>query len=205
MALLEGYGIGLAMVIFIGPVFFLLLNSTLQHGSSAGLAVAFGIIFSDIVCVWLCYFGLSKFITATTNQFWIGVLGGLILLGLGIAYSIKKVRSLEETLGDTTLNSKKTSSFFIKGFSVNFFNPFVFVVWIGVFRYGSASYTNSISLLTFLIAVLLGILTTDVLKVLVAKRIRSHISAKKLGYSYKITGIILILFSVRLLYLCLQT
>ncbi|MBQ0740572.1 LysE family transporter, partial [Aquimarina celericrescens] len=69
MYLLEGYAIGLGMIIFIGPVFFLLLHSSIQYGSKAGVAVALGIIFSDIVCVMLCYFGLSSFILVPQHQF----------------------------------------------------------------------------------------------------------------------------------------
>ena len=83
MSILEGYVIGLGMVIFIGPVFFLLLNSSLQSGVKAGVAVALGIIVSDIICVALCYYGLSSVITIEKNQFWIGVVGSIIILNFG--------------------------------------------------------------------------------------------------------------------------
>ena len=68
MSILEGYVIGLGMVIFIGPVFFLLLNSSLQSGVKAGVAVALGIIVSDIICVALCYYGLSSIINIEKNS-----------------------------------------------------------------------------------------------------------------------------------------
>lgn len=43
MAILEGYLIGLWMIVFIGPVFFTLIQSTLHYGVRLGLSVAFGI------------------------------------------------------------------------------------------------------------------------------------------------------------------
>ena len=46
MAFLKGYGIGLAMVIFIGPVFFTLLKTTLKYGMTGGMLAAAGIITS---------------------------------------------------------------------------------------------------------------------------------------------------------------
>ncbi|WP_103071323.1 LysE family translocator [Aquimarina sediminis] len=197
MPFIEGFTIGVGMIIFIGPVFFLLLNSSLQFGSKQGVAVALGIIFSDILCVFLCHYGLSTFVSAEQNQFWIGGIGSLILFGLGISYLIKN--NNDDT--NVTIHSRGVHTFFLKGFSVNFFNPFVFVVWIGVYNYGEHKYPTIESLLIFIGSVLAGILTTDLLKVFLSKRIRKFILLKRLIVFFKITGILLILFSFRLLYL----
>ncbi|WP_378172346.1 LysE family translocator [Aquimarina sp. SS2-1] len=196
MPFIEGLGIGLAMIIFVGPVFFLLLNSSFQYGVKAGVAVAFGIIISDMICVALCYYGLSSFMTATQNQFWIGIIGSIILFGLGIHYLLKEAVIIE----GVSLASKKLSTFFIKGFSVNFFNPFVFVVWMGVYTYGEEKYLEKSSLIVFLIAVLAAILTTDLLKVMLSKKLKKYISAYRLNIFFKVTGIVLLIFSIRLAY-----
>ncbi|MFD2561290.1 LysE family translocator [Aquimarina rubra] len=197
MPFIEGLGIGLAMIIFVGPVFFLLLNSSFQYGVKAGVAVAFGIIISDIICVALCYYGLSSFMTVTQNQFWIGIIGSIILFGLGINYLLKKAVIIE----GVSLASKKLSTFFIKGFSVNFFNPFVFVVWIGVYTYGEEKYSETSLLMVFLIAVLTAILTTDLLKVFLSEKLKKFISEYRLNIFFKVTGVLLLLFSFRLAYL----
>lgn len=196
MYLLEGYAIGLGMIIFIGPVFFLLLNSSIQYGFKAAVAVALGIIFSDIVCVALCYFGLSSFILVQQYQFWIGSIGSILLFVMGVSYVLKKV-------SPTILFSiepKRLSDFFLKGFGINFFNPFVFVVWIGVYNYGKYAYPEDRMLLIFISAVLAGILTTDLLKVFLSKKVKRFVSLQRLTLLFKITGCILILFSIRLLY-----
>ncbi len=197
MSFIEGYAIGLGMIIFVGPVFFLLLNSSFQSGTAAGAAVALGIIVSDIVCVGLCYYGLSSFINLEDNQFWVGVIGSIIVFILGVNYLIKKAKITTEV----SINTRGLQTFFIKGFSVNFFNPFVFVVWIGIFNYGQQQYPETQSLSVFLTAVLLGILTTDLLKVFLSGKVKRFISVQRLTTFFRITGIILILFSIRLLYL----
>ncbi len=197
MSFLEGFAIGLGMVIFIGPVFFILLNSSLQFGVKAGLAVASGIIFSDIICVLLCYYGLFSFVNREENQFWIGIVGSAIIFGLGINYLLKKAIIITSI----STKPKRIKTFFLKGFSVNFFNPFVLAVWIGVFQYGQSKYLDKEYLYVFLISVLLGIFTTDVLKVLLANRLKEFISAKRLAIFFKITGCLLIFFAIRLLYL----
>ncbi|WP_299185065.1 LysE family transporter [uncultured Aquimarina sp.] len=196
MSFIEGFFIGIAMIIFVGPVFFLLLNSSFQYGLKAGFSVAFGIIVSDVICVLLCYYGLSTFMTATQNQFWIGITGSVILFGLGISYLLKKV----VITSNISISSKKWTSFFIKGFSVNFFNPFVFIVWIGVFKYGHEKYSDSIALLVFLIAVLSGILTTDLLKVFLSDKLKPFISPYRLKIFFRITGVVLLIFAFRLAY-----
>ena len=197
MFFIEGFIIGLGMIVFVGPVFFLLLNSSFQYGTKAGFLVALGIICSDIVCVTLCYYGIGAFITSQ-NQFWIGVIGSLIVFGLGVNYLFKKVVIRNEVSEKIT---GKLVSLFIKGFSVNFFNPFVFVVWIGVCKYGQERYDNNVSILLFLTAVLLGILTTDLLKVVLSEKIKKFISQKRLKVFFRVTGIVLLFFSFRIIYL----
>lgn len=198
MSILEGYLIGLAMVIFIGPVLFLLLNTSLISGVRSGIGVALGVIISDLVCVLLCFYGLASLFENESHQFWIGLLGSLIVLGIGIGYLFKKKQ-------DIFSKDRRRQGFWvstIKGFSVNFFNPFVFGLWIAVFHYGSSKY-QSIELSLFMGSILIGVFSMDVLKVFLSKRIKRFISPDRLQLFFKITGVVLILFSIRLLFMVL--
>ncbi len=196
MSFIEGFAIGLGMVIFVGPVFFLLLNSSFQSGTRAGIAVALGIIVSDMVCLALCYYGLSSIFNAEENKLWIGVIGAMIVLALGINYLLKRAKITSEI----STASMGFQAFFLKGFSVNFFNPFVFAVWIGVFNYGQQKFPETQSLIIFLISVLLGIFTTDLLKVFLSKKVKKFLSIERLTIFFRITGVVLILFAIRLVY-----
>ena len=198
MAFIEGYLIGLGMIIFIGPVFFLLLNSSVQYGRKAGVSVAIGIIVSDIFCIWLCHLGLSVFFNATENQFWIGITGGFLLFFLGIYYLIKTSFAKQ-----ISMSVRSLFGFFIKGFSINFFNPFVFAVWIAIFQLGNSKFKNTSSFWIFIVAILLGILTTDLLKVFFSQKLRNLLSEQRLLLFSKIIGLILIVFSIRVFYVIL--
>lgn len=188
------------MIVFVGPVFFSLLKSTLESGTIAGLLVAFGIFISDVVCVALCSLGAIPFFKNSDNQFWIAALGAIILLGMGIKYVIKP--SLN-TANKISLNTASYLSFFTQGFLVNFVNPFVFLVWIGVIGYGENEYGFSIDLAIFLSAALLGILTTDVSKVFLAQHLKKFIQPKTLKILYRSIGVILIAFGIRMVWYCL--
>lgn len=197
MAFLEGFGVGLAMVVFIGPVFFTLLKSALNYGFWAGMMVALGIFISDVVCVGLCAFGAIPFFKNPENQFYLAVGGSVILFGLGLKYLLRPNVNVDEQV---KLNAGHYTAYFTKGFLVNFVNPFVFLVWISVIGLAQGKYGAGEDLWIFLSASLFGILTTDTLKVVFADKIKPLIQPKVLLRAYQIIGLLLIGFGLRLVW-----
>ena len=168
MAFLEGYLWGLAMIIFVGPVFFTLLQNTLQKGQAAGLMVALGIIVSDIVAAALCAAGVMAFLQDVENTTYISFAGAAILFAIGGRYILKPSHNTEadQRFGGHT-------GAFASGFLVNFVNPFVFGVWLTVISYAGNKFGFDGGLYHYLAGCLLGIFTTDSLKVLLAHRIKA--------------------------------
>ena len=197
MSFIEGFGVGLAMIVFIGPVFFTLLKSALNYGFWAGLMVALGIFISDVVCVALCAFGAIPFFKNPLNQHWLAIGGSIILFGLGLKYLLKPNVNTDT---DLKLKAGHYTAYFVKGFLVNFVNPFVFLVWIGVIGLAEVKYGGGIDLWIFLGAALLAILLTDTTKVIFAQRIKSLIQPKFLLRAYQIIGVVLIGFGFRMLW-----
>lgn len=186
----EGYLIGLGMVVFIGPVFFLLLSSTLESGFIPGLLVALGIIVSDIIFVLLCKFGLAKFISEPAALEWIALIGAVLLISIGIKY----LKAPETPPITQHIETKKLSAFFVKGFLVNFINPFVLVIWIGIISFSEQKINSNI----YLTGILLGIFSLDLLKVILAKRIKHLIKPLVLQWTYRVFGLLLIFFGIRM-------
>lgn len=197
MAFLEGFGVGLAMVVFIGPVFFTLLKSALNYGFWAGMMVALGIFISDVVCVGLCSFGAIPFFENSENQFYLAIGGSIILFALGLKYLLKPNVNADDQV---KLHAGHYTTYFTKGFLVNFVNPFVFVVWIGVIGLGQGKFGAGTDLWLFLGAALLAIFFTDSLKVVFADRIKRFIQPKFLLRAYQVIGVVLIGFGVNLLW-----
>lgn len=195
MNFLEGFGIGLAMVVFIGPVFFTLIQSSLQFGKLSGLMVALGIIVSDIVCVLIYYLGLNTIDFSPDALKYTAAAGSILLFGMGVKYIIQKPPS-----NNVQLNIKlNLLSSFTKGFAVNFINPFVFLVWAGVYVFAYEKYTGEFGLELHLIGVLLGILLTDILKVLISSKLNHYLQSKYLARASKAFGVIMIGFALRLI------
>lgn len=195
MALFKGYLLGLGFVIFLGPVFFYLLKCTLDAGFKSGLAVALGIVFADFTCIVICSLGAIAFFENSKNQFWIGIIGAFILLFLGLKF-IFKPNILAPSKEKIKLSKTNYFSFFSQGFLINFINPFVFIVWISIIGLAKVEYGTTNDLFMFLGAVLLGIFSTDMLKVLLAHRIKKFLSPSHLINVYRVFGIILLVFSI---------
>ena len=194
MYLINGFFTGLGMIIFIGPVFFTLLQASFQFGFQSGWAVAWGIVISDVLCVILCEIGFQAFFQNTQNQFYIGVAGGFLLVGMGLNYLFNP-KLAQKT--EIALTSMDYIGFFIKGFLVNFVNPFVFLVWLGVIGQAreNGGYEGQ-ELYLFLFATLIGIFFTDSLKAYFAHRIKSWINPQRLALLYKMVGLLLCVFGL---------
>lgn len=196
MPFVEGLALGLAMIVFIGPVVFTLLHASLKNGFIAGFSVAVGIIISDIAAIGICLAGAIPFFNNTANQFWIAIAGAVLLLMLGIKYITSPVLFNEK---DVQLKKKEIASYFTKGFLVNFINPFVFMVWIGILLVAREKYTSGNSYWIFIGAILIGIFLQDALKAYFAPKIKPLLNPRRLKIVYKWIGYILVLFSIRLM------
>lgn len=195
MPFLEGFGVGLAMVVFVGPVFFSLIETSIQSGKSQGLALASGIIVSDIVCAAIYFYGLNNIELSPSVTYSFTLVGALLLFGLGIQY----IRKTPKTTEKITVVRASHLKAFGKGFAVNFINPFVFAVWAAVYLYAVEQYSSNDFILMHLLGVLCGIFTTDVLKVLLANKIKPFLHPKHLKIMYNSIGVIVIVFGIRLL------
>lgn len=191
MQFLEGWLWGASTMFIVGPVFFTLLKGALQGGVRSGTAVAVGIVFSDILVAFLCYAGFAAFVTKIENQFWIGIAGAAILTGLGIKYLLQ--RAIDET--GQTHKSKSWGKYFSSGFLVNFVNPAVFAIWLGLIAYSRTKFGTEKGVLLFLGGVLAGVFSIDMTKVFLAHFIRKLLKPYILSVVYKVIGCLLIVFA----------
>lgn len=194
---IDGFLVGLALVFLIGPVFFTLLKTSLQHGVVAGSLVALGIFVSDILAVLLCVYGASAFLKSDESRFYLALVGGVVLITLGFRYFLKKKKAEEETI---QLNAKHYVGFFSKGFLVNFVNPFVFAVWIGIIKVAGDKHGFDKDLALYLAGTLLAIFSSDIAKVFLAAKIKNILKPELLFVLYKIIGVLLVLLGLRLFY-----
>jgi threonine/homoserine/homoserine lactone efflux protein len=201
--LLEGIKVGLILSFMIGPIFFALVQTSVDEGFRAGLMVAVGIWVSDTSYVLGVYFGVSLLANVVNTQTFtltLGIAGSILLTIFGLATLLTIPKGL---LTNTLPEYKRSSSYlslFIKGFLINTINPFTVFFWTSLM--GSVVIKdgfNGTQAFVFFAGVLGTIVVTDLLKVLLAKRIRYSLRPVHLLWLRRISGAALIAFGVVLL------
>jgi threonine/homoserine/homoserine lactone efflux protein len=195
MEIVTGIVLGLSTLLFMGPVFFYLIKSTLAYGKRAGFAIALGIIIGDIIYVLLALKGFGFYFSTSEVKNWVAIIGGIILLLMGLKYLLSPKTSSELKIKNI---STSFLGFLIKGFSINFLNPFVITVWLLFLSINTSKFSSESQIIVSLIATLGVILLTDCLKVIFAHKIKSYIQKNTLKIAFRITGIIFIGFAIRL-------
>jgi threonine/homoserine/homoserine lactone efflux protein len=197
----DGVTLGLGLAILLGPIFVALTQTSIEQGGRAGITVGAGIWVSDIIIVSVIYFfvnRISNVIQDGTFQYWMGLLGGFVLMVFGISAMVKKV---ELSYEKQSFSAKNYAGFWLKGFLVNTVNPFTFVFWISVISsYIIGKKASSAQVWVFLSTILITIIITDSLKVLMAKMLKTKLKEHMVQWIIRIAGFALLIFGIALIY-----
>src|SRR5262245_24906957 len=88
---------GLAISAPVGPVNILCMSRTLLGGRKAGLISGLGAAAGDSVFGAIAAFSISFVISLLIRElFWIRLVGGILLIGIGIVYYFKKPPAMRE-------------------------------------------------------------------------------------------------------------
>ncbi len=198
----NGVKFGVVLAFLVGPVFFTIIQTSIERGFWNGALVAFGVSLSDTVYVAVCYFGLFQFLNEPKFRTNMAYAGGAILILFGLYHLIVKSR---KALAITVKAANEPNSFkyFAKGFIINGISPMVLIFWIGTLSFATIDfgYTRGTQMFIFFSAVLCSVLATDLLKAFLADKLRALITSKFLMIMNVLVGICLIVFGIRLLWM----
>jgi threonine/homoserine/homoserine lactone efflux protein len=192
-AIYKGLLLGLALCFGVGPAFFALIQTSLHHGVRSGIALAIGIFLSDVTCVLLAYLGISQFLVNPEHKTLVGLVGGIILVLFG--FYIMMQRKPKNSFDDEELDIKAPNMALmaLKGFFLNMLNPVVILLWITWL--GVVSSNKKFSrrhVFMFFGVTLLIVVSTDILKVLTADRIKKLIKPHFLVIVNRLVGAIIL-------------
>jgi threonine/homoserine/homoserine lactone efflux protein len=199
---IAGVGLGLLLAIMIGPVFFMLINISIKNGFRSAFYFAIGIVLSDGFYISIIEFSKSLVGFIDGHRNWVALLGGLLLIGFGLTSIIKKVEDPKEIEVRNDVSSKDLFLEVMKGFLMNALNPFVLFFWIGVSTTLVANKSGSmLGSFVFFGSTLTTVFVTDLIKGALAINLKKMMTVRFISLLNKISGVGLILFGCRLIYL----
>jgi threonine/homoserine/homoserine lactone efflux protein len=194
-AIISGITFGLALAFMLGPVFFTLLQTSIQEGFRAGLFFAAGVIVSDLLLIVVCYLFASQVNLMNEHRDTMGVIGGLVLCSFGVVQLLKKTKVVELQDRKKAVHARYT----LRGFLLNTLNPMVLLFWLSVV--GIVALREQYSTadeLAFFISVIGTVFSTDMLKSYLSVRLKRLLTEKAIRRLNLFTGIVLIGFGAEM-------
>lgn len=190
-AIISGIILGGLLALLVGPVFFMLINTSIKKGFLPASMLALGVVLSDAFYVVLTFYGSTLLIHLKEYDHQVGIAGGILILIFGIFTFIKKPSVHADAL-EIVDDSKTRIIDIIKGFTMNTLNPSALLFWLGVAGTITVNhrFTGSATAV-FYTATLTTVFCTDLLKSWIASRLKGIINARFLIAMNRISGVAL--------------
>lgn len=191
--------LGFFLSFMIGPVFFVLLETSIVKGFRAAVAFDLGVIVADIFFILLAYFSSYQLLENLSNQPGLYIFGGTLLAMYGVIIFFKKTKKsdLETNLKTPTKNNYL--QLFMKGFLLNFINIGVLVFWLGIIIVVGPNLEGDMQrFLIFFGTLIIAYFLTDLVKILLAKRLQTYLTIRLIFNIKKVLGILLLICGLTL-------
>ena len=202
--ILSAIPLGFFLSFMIGPVFFVLLETSVVKGFRAAIIFDTGVVLADIVFITIAFFSSYRLIQSIKDDPALFIFGGLVMLTYGIISFInnrKEAKKIKlDEIDPKELAKTNYVSLFVKGFFLNFINIGVLGFWLAILiTIGPQLELKTSRMLTFFSTLIVTYFVTDIFKILLAKQLRSKLNPKNILLVKKIISIVLIVSGIFLL------
>lgn len=197
---LNGIISGIVLSFLIGPVFFTILQTSIERGFWSGVFVAIGVSFSDSLYILVSYMGLIQFMEADNFRHYLTYGGGGVLLVFGLYYLFVKSKRLIH-YDPEKVHARSWLRLAGKGFIINGLSPMVLFFWIATVGVATTQlrYTSSREIFIFFASIVGTVFTTDIIKAKLADKLRILITPRFIRLMNIVLGIVLVIFAGRLI------
>jgi threonine/homoserine/homoserine lactone efflux protein len=201
--LLSGVPLGILLSFMVGPVFFVLLETSAVKGFRAAFVFDLGVVTADIVFITIAYFSSYRLIQSIKNDPAIYLFGGILMLTYGIISFLKNEKSKKELIEndeEEELVKNNYAGLFIKGFLLNFINVGVLLFWFLILiTVGPKLQLETPRMLLFFSSVIVSYLVVDIGKIILAKQLKNKMTPLAIVNIKKGISILLVVFGVILM------
>ncbi len=130
--ILDGFLTGLILQIAIGPVFFFILNISLQKTIMDGLFAVSAVTLADYIFIALAVLGVGKLLEKPKIKLTLGIISSLVLILFGIIIIIS-VNPSNQVNSPANLSESNYIASFISAFLLTISSPLTIVFWTSLF------------------------------------------------------------------------
>lgn len=200
--ILAGIPWGILLSFMIGPVFFILLETSIIKGFRAALVFDLGVILGDLFFIGIAYLGSYRLIKSLKDDPALFIFGGVLMLTYGIIsfIKLKKEVKVNTDIIDKEIIKKDYASLFIKGFLLNIINIGVLGFWLAIIiSVGPKLEMQTSRMVTFFISVIGSYLFVDCIKILLAKQLKTKLNPTNILKIKKGISIVMMVFGTILI------
>lgn len=200
--ILSGIPWGIFLSFMIGPVFFILLETSIIKGFRAALVFDLGVVSGDIIFIAIAYLGSFRLIQSLKDKPALFIFGGILMLAYGIIsyISLHKEKRVNTKKIDNEIIKKDYFGLFLKGLFLNIINIGVLGFWLAVIiSVGPKLDMQPSRMFTFFTTVIITYLLVDCIKILLAKQLKSKMTPSNILKIKQGISIVLMIFGIVLM------
>ncbi|HFS66634.1 MAG TPA: LysE family translocator [Flavobacteriia bacterium] len=189
---------GFFLSFMVGPVFFVLLETSATKGIKQAVIFDLGVIFADIIFILLSYYGSYTLLNKIKDDPRLFFAGGILLFSYGLITFVKEKRR-KIILDPKLVIVEKVNFFgmFLKGFLLNFINVGVLGFWLALVIVISSNVgMNGERVFMYFTTIIIAYFVTDLGKIILAKQLKSKLTPHVITKIRKIMGIILMVIGL---------
>ncbi len=186
--------IGVLLALTIGPVFFVLLETSITKGFRSALVFDSGVILADIIFILIAFYSTSSILDKVKDDPNLLVFGGVLLFTYGLISFIKTSKSYRQIFREhhSVVIKKNYIELFVKGFLLNFINIGVLGGWIAAIILAKSITTSENGVVIFIATVLISYVMVDMLKIFLAKKLKHKLTPRVVFKMKKIISLIIL-------------
>lgn len=192
---------GIILAFTIGPVFFVLLETSATKGFKSALIFDCGVILADILFIIVAFFSTNKLLGKIKDDPNFLIFGGVLLVAYGLISFIKTSKSFREIVREyyKVEIKKGYGKLFLKGFLLNFINIGVLLGWVAFIVLANTLTESKNGVVVFLSTILVVYFLVDLIKIVIAKKLKNKLTPRLIFKTKKIIALVILAFGVLLL------
>ena len=201
LEILPAIPLGMLLSFSFGPLFFILLETSISKGIKQAFFIDVGVVLADVTFFSIAYFGASKIITEE-NQPALFVLGGVLLASYGVVSCFKtfQKRKKDQKGKIKIIETPRFISLASKGFLLNIINVAILFFWTGVlFVIGPKFEMNPIKTWVFFLTTISTYVVVNLIKYYFANKLKTKLTDRALYKIKQILNVFIFVFGIYLL------